>query len=99
MKKQQENQKFIIRTDRAGVYFGEIKEISGDTAVLRNCRMLYYWAGAATTMQLAVDGVKNPNECKFTIFVDEMMVHGVISYIPCTEKAIKSISNVAIWKL
>ncbi len=99
MKTEQKNQKFIIRTDRAGVYFGEIKEISGKTAVLRNCRMLYYWDGAATTMQLAVDGVSKPNRCKFTIFVDEMLVNGVISYIRCTEKAIESISNVAIWKL
>ena len=99
MKTEQKNQKFIIRTDRAGVYFGEIKKINGSTAVLQNCRMLYYWDGAATTMQLAVDGVAKPENCKFTVFVEQMTVDGVISYIPCTEKAIESISNVAIWKL
>jgi hypothetical protein len=36
--KNQENQKFIVRTDRAGVFFAEIVERNGSEAVLRNAR-------------------------------------------------------------
>ena len=99
MKTEEKKQKFIIRTDKAGVYFGEIEDINGSKATLRNCRMLYYWNGAATVMQLAVDGVAYPKDCKFTVLVDRMMVDGVISCIPCTEKAIESINNVKVWSL
>ena len=91
-------QKYIIRTDRAGVFYGEIKERIGNEAVLRNVRRLWYWDGAATLSQLAVDGTSNPRECKFTIVVPEMTVLGVIEIIPCTDKACTSIEGVREWR-
>jgi hypothetical protein len=92
-------QKVIIRADRAGVFFGEIKERNGSEAVLTNCRRLFYWTGAASLSQLAVDGVTKPRECKFTVTVDEMTVLGMIEIIPCTDKAIDSINSVPVWKV
>ena len=91
-------EKVIIRTERAGVFFGEIKERNGQEAVITNCRRLWYWAGAASLSQLAVEGTTNPGSCKFTVIVEEMTVMGVIEIIPCTEKAVESINNVAVWK-
>ena len=91
-------EKVIIRTERAGVFFGEIKERNGQEAVIANCRRLWYWAGAASLSQLAVEGTTNPGSCKFTVIVEEMTVMGVIEIIPCTEKAVESINNVAVWK-
>jgi hypothetical protein len=88
----------IIRTEKAGVFFAEVKERNGQEAVLTNCRRLWYWDGAASLSQLATDGVKRPQNCKFTVTVDEMTVLGVIEIIPCTEKAVKSINAVEIWK-
>lgn len=90
--------KSIIRTEKAGVFFGEIKERNGSEATIANCRRLWYWDGAASLSQLAIEGVKNPTNCKFTVTVDEMTVLGVIEIIPCTEEAIESINAVAIWK-
>ena len=49
--------KVIIRTEKAGVFFGEIKERNGSEAVITNCRSLWQWKGAASLSQLAVDGV------------------------------------------
>ena len=91
--------KVIIRTEKAGVFFGEVKERNGNEATISNCRRLWYWDGAASISQLAVEGVKNPQKCKFTVTVDEMTVLGVIEIIPCTEEAINSINAVSIWKM
>lgn len=91
--------KFIIRTIHAGVFYGEIKERKGDEAVLANVRRIWFWSGAATLSQMAQEGVKNPRRCKFTVYVPEMTVLGVIEVIPCTEAAIKSIESVEAWRL
>ena len=90
--------KFIIRTEKAGVFFAEIKEKNGSELVLINARRLWYWSGAASLSQLATDGTSRPNDCKFTVVVDEMTVNNWIEIIPCTDKAIESINAVRIWK-
>ena len=92
-------QKFIVRTDKAGVFFCEIKERRGSEAELKNARRLWYWNGAASLSQLATEGVTKPRDCKFTVTVDSCTVLGVIEIIPCTEKAVESINNVPVWKL
>lgn len=89
--------KSIIRTDRAGVFYGEIKERNGNEATLTNVRKLWHWDGAAALEQLAIDGTSKPKECKFTVTVDEIVVLGVIEILPCTDKAMKSIDGVPAW--
>lgn len=92
------NQKYIIRCDRAGVFYAEIKERRGSEADLVNARRLWYWDGAASLSQLAVEGVTAPRTCKFTVTVPDMTVLGVIEVIPCTEAAVQSIEGVAVWR-
>ena len=94
-----ENQKFIVRSEKAGVFFGEIKERNGDEVTMTNVRRIWYWSGAASLSQLAVDGVSKPEDCKFTVYVKEMIILGIIEIIPCTEEAIKSIEGVEEWKV
>ena len=94
-----EKQKFIVRTDRAGVFFSEIKERRGTEADLVNARRLWYWNGAASLSQLATEGVTKPRDCKFTVTVDSCTVLGVIEIIPCSDKAVESINKVPVWKL
>ena len=93
-----ENKKVIIRANRAGVFFGTLKEKNGTEVTLTDCRRLWYWDGAASLSQLAVDGTCAPNNCKFTVTVPEIAVLDVIEIIPCTEKAILSIEGVREWK-
>ena len=93
-----ENKKVIIRADRAGVFFGTLKEKNGSEVTLADVRRIWYWSGANSLSQLAVDGTRNPSNCKFTVVVPEMTVLGVIEIIPCSDKAIKSIEGVAEWK-
>ena len=92
------NKKVIIRADRAGVFFGTLKEKNGTEVTLTDCRRLWYWDGAASLSQLAVDGTNNPNDCKFTVTVPEIIITGVIEIIPCSDKAILSIEGVKEWK-
>ena len=65
---------------------------------LEKCRRLWYWDGAASISQLAVDGTSNPGGCKFTVTVDEIEILDAIEIIPCTDKAIKIIERVREWK-
>ena len=92
------NKKVIIRADRAGVFFGTLKDRNGTEATLIDCRRLWYWDGAASLSQLAIDGTCRADECKFTVTVPEITILGVIEIIPCTDKAIKSIEGVPEWK-
>ena len=90
--------KVIIRGDRSGVFFGKLADRSGQEVKLEKCRRLWYWDGAASISQLAVDGVSNPDRCKFTVTVDEIEILDAIEIIPCTAKAIESIEGVIEWK-
>lgn len=90
--------KVIVRADRAGVFFGDIESRNGSEVKMVNVRRLYYWSGANSLSQLAVDGVTNKNDCKFTVIVPSITILGVIEIIPCTEEAIKCINSVPEWK-
>lgn len=89
---------YIVRGDRSGVFFGNIKERNGKEVLMTNVRRLWYWSGACSISQLAVDGTVNPSDCKFTVTVEELLVLDAIEIDKCTEKAIKSIKEVAEWK-
>jgi hypothetical protein len=91
--------KYIVRTDRAGVFYGEIVERVGSEIKMKNVRRLWYWDGAASLSQLAMEGTKKSGNCKFTMYVDEMVILGVIEIIKCTESAITSIEGVKVWKV
>ena len=90
--------KVLVRADRAGVFYGTLAEKEGDEVRLTNCRRLWYWSGAASISQIALEGVKNPGSCNFTVAVSEIVITGVIEIIPATEEAQKSIEAVKVWK-
>ena len=88
----------LIRTERAGVHAGTLVARKGQEATLSNARRIWYWDGAATLSQLAMEGTKNPGGCKFPCAVKEITLLGVIEVIPCTQAARKSIEAVPVWK-
>lgn len=91
-------EKVIVRGDRSGVFFGTLAEKDGGEVKLEKCRRLWYWDGAASISQLATDGTKRPDECKFTVTVDSIMILDAIEIILCTPEAIASIEGVREWK-
>ena len=94
--------KVIIRANRAGVFYGTLiaknNTPSGVEVELENSRRIWYWDGAASLSQLALDGTSKPDNCKFTVVVPQHMVMDVIEILPCSDKAIKSIESVKIWR-
>ena len=94
--------KVIIRSYGAGVFFGTLNEAepTGDklTVELLNSRRIWRWEGACSISQIAEDGTKDPENCKFTKFVDQQIISSVIEIIPASEKAINIIENVKVWE-
>lgn len=93
-----DNQKYIIRCDRAGVFYAEIAERRGQEIDLVNARRIHYWNGAASLSQLATEGVKKSGN-RFTVTVPAMTVLDAIEIIPCSEAACQSIDAVPVWKI
>lgn len=92
------NQYYIVRTNRAGVFFGKIKEQNKDEVTMTDVRKLWHWDGACAVEQLAIDGTKKPHNCNFTVVVPEMTIAEPIQIIPCTDKAVESLSRVEVWQ-
>ena len=89
--------KCIVRTYSAGVFFGELVSLNGKEAIVKNARRIWYWDGAASLSQLAVDGTSKPQNCKFPVAVPEVYLSEVIEVIPCSAEAIASIEGVPVW--
>ena len=92
------NEKYLVRCDRSGVFYGEIIEIQGTTVKIKNARKIFYWTGANCLEQLSMEGTKNPSDCKFTMVVDEIVIFDLIQLLPCSECAIVNIEGVREWK-
>lgn len=87
----------IIRTYSAGVHAGYLEKKDGLEVTLRDSRRIWYWDGAATLSQLAMEGTKKPGNCKFPCAVDTIQLQW-IEIINCTEEARKSIEGVSVWE-
>ena len=97
-KEEKQKQKYIVRTNRAGVFFGEIKHKEGNEVTMTDVRKVWYWDGACAVEELATNGTTCPDNCKLTVTVKEMTVMDAIQIIPCTDKAAKSLDKVKEWK-
>jgi hypothetical protein len=91
--------KYLFRCDGSGVFYGEKVEIEGQRAKIKNARKIYYWDGANCLEQLCMEGTKKPENCKFTMAVDEIEVFDLIQILPCTEQARASIEGVPKWTI
>lgn len=89
----------IVRTYSAGVFAGYVESYKGPEVIMRKARRLWYWDGAASLSQLAMEGVKKPDSCKFPCEVEKVILLQAIEIIDCTEKAKQSIESVKIWKV
>jgi len=88
----------VVRSTNAGCFGGYLKENKGETVTLIKARRFWYWTGAASLSQLAMEGVKKPNECKFPCEVDSIQINQVIEIIDATEEARLSIAGVPVWE-
>ena len=94
-----DNQYYIIRGDRSGVFFGKLGSRNGQEVEIVEARRLWYWSGAASLSQLAAEGVKDPRNCKFTVTVPQIVILDAIELIPCAKEAVENIKRVPEWKM
>lgn len=91
----------LIRTYSAGVHFGYLSKrestLAGIEVQLLNARRVYYWDGAASLSQMAMEGVTKPENCKMSMPVTSIDLIA-IEIIPITEKAKTNLGGVALWK-
>jgi hypothetical protein len=89
------NKKFVVvRTYSAGVHAGYLKSRKGMEVELTDSIRIWKWEGAFTLSQLAMEGVTKPNDCRFSMPVDSILLIQAIEIIPTTPQAQKSIQGV-----
>lgn len=88
----------VCRTYSAGVFAGYLESREGKEVVMRDARRIWYWDGAASLSQLAVDGTKKPQNCKFPCAVDKVELTEAVEILSVTAKAKKSIIGVPVWE-
>ncbi len=96
-KKMETDSYVIVRTYSAGVFAGDLVSRNGQEVVLSNARRLWYWDGASTLSQLAMEGTKKPNDCKFPCEVNQVTLLQAIEILTVTDEAQKSIKGVPVW--
>ena len=97
MKKKNGSKYVVVRTYSAGAFAGTLESRDGKEVVLTDARRLWYWKGAASLSQLAVDGTSAPSECKFPVAVPRITLTEAIEIIEASNKARASIEAVKPW--
>ena len=88
----------MVRTYSAGVFMGELVSRKGQEVVLTNARRIWYWSGAASLSQLAMEGTSDPANCKFPVAVPSVTLTEAIEILDVTPEAQASIAAVKVWR-
>ena len=88
----------IVRTYSAGVFAGIVTARDGKEVTMADARRIWYWDGAASLSQLAIDGTSKPLSCKFPAMVQHVILTEAIEIIECTATARESIKGVPVWE-
>ena len=89
----------VVRSYTSGVFIGDVGKIENRQATVYNARRLWYWDGANSLSQLAMEGVTKPQNCKFPVALPEVILTDICEVIPATEVCKKSIDGVKIWSV
>lgn len=87
--------KVLVRSCDAGVYFGTLEQIEGETVKLTEVRNIWSWEGASCLTQIANDGIKAG---KVSPVVSSMIINRCCQIMPLSEKAIVNLEAFIPWK-
>jgi hypothetical protein len=90
--------KTVIVRSTAGVFMGALEKYCNAEATLTDVRRLWYWSGAASLSQLAMEGTSKPKDCKFPCAVDRIIIPAVMEMLDVSKKAKESIDAVPEWR-
>lgn len=86
--------KVLVRSYGAGVYFGTLEKLEGETAKLTNVRNIWHWTGASCLSQIANEGVTGD---KIGPVVPSMVLNRVAQVMPLSDKAIENLEGQKVW--
>ena len=89
--------KVLVRGPQSGVYFGELVSQDKQEVEMKNVRNLWRWNGANTLLDLAENGARKENDCRFSNKVDSIILTDICELVPCSDRAIKNIEGVTEW--
>ena len=90
----------MVRTHSAGVHCGCMIRRNGKEVELKNSIRIWRWEGAASLSQLATEGTKKPDKCKFGVQINtSIILTEAIEIIEMTDKAVHNIINVESWRV
>lgn len=89
------NKKVLVRSYDAGVYFGTLTKVEGETVRMENVRNIWHWTGASCLSQIANDGIKGD---QVSPVVSSMIINRVCQILPLSGKAIENLENQPVWK-
>ena len=87
----------IVRSNLAGVFFGILIAKDGEELTLKDGRKFFYFSGANTVEDLAMQGALNVDSCKLTIPVSEIVISKFEQILPCTKESVNQIKSIPIW--
>jgi len=91
--------KAIIRARDAGVHYGTVESVEGQTVVLADSRRIWRWRGANTLSDLSISGPTKGGDdwTRIAPAVDRIVILDACEIIPTTEDADKRIGEVSPW--
>lgn len=88
------NKKVLVRSYDAGVYFGTLLKVEGETVKMSNVRNIWHWTGASCLSQIANDGITGD---KVSPVVESMILNRVCQILSLSDKAIKNLEAQPVW--
>lgn len=88
------NKKVLVRSYDAGVYFGTLIKVEGETVKMSNVRNIWHWTGASCLSQIANDGITGD---RVSPVVESMILNRVCQILPLSDKAIKNLEEQPVW--
>lgn len=86
--------KCIVRSYDAGVYYGKVMEVNGETVKMENVRNIWKWEGANCLADVATKGIRDG---KVSRVVSSMVLNRCCQLIPCTVEAMTILDNISVW--
>jgi len=88
------NKKVLVRSYDAGVYFGTLIKVEGDTCRLEKVRNIWHWTGAYCLSDIATKGITGD---RVSCVVESIVLNRVCQIMPLSDAAIANLEGRPVW--
>lgn len=91
------NNYYIVRGVKSGVYFGEITKRNGQEVIMYNVRNIWRWQGANSLIDIANGADIDNNYTRITPVCKEIILTDVCEIIPISKEVFNKLNSIASW--